>query len=414
MNQTQHYSANIDRTERIKEVLELRKPLAKNIQIEIAEIERRIVALEQLEEKRKQLAVKIHRSEVLERLDHLGLVDCTSSLKQKLEKLRKLKDRFARPTLNIGVIGKARQGKSTFLGTLTGLPDSVIPTGRSGACTGVRSKIEHRTTSPLDEVSRHYDAEVLFHSDESFLKNVIWLYYEGLNWEEHKPSTLDNFFNSRLPSEPLDIALKGIYFYLKDNYHSNWQKYRQFLGEQPLRIRQDRIREFVAQYDSDENIQYKHLAVREVKIYCQFPNHDVENIALVDVPGLGDKRLGDEQRLIQTLEQDVDFVVFIRSPEPLGAVIWNDNDINLYRTADASLDNLPNRSFMLLNRVDGDLGNGELCNDFAEQMEKSHIKVSSCLIKNCTMNDEVVSALDDVLFYLARNIRKLDNQCRKC
>ena len=52
--------------------------------------------------------------------------------------------RLRRESINIGVAGKARQGKSMILQMLTGLGDKQIPTGEGGFCTAVRSIVHNR------------------------------------------------------------------------------------------------------------------------------------------------------------------------------------------------------------------------------------------------------------------------------
>ena len=61
-----------------------------------------------------------------------------SDLNADLERLR---NRFSRKALNITVIGRARQGKSRLLQTITGLSAEEIPDGNLAFCTGVRSDI---------------------------------------------------------------------------------------------------------------------------------------------------------------------------------------------------------------------------------------------------------------------------------
>ena len=51
--------------------------------------------------------------------------------------------RFSRETVNIGVSGSARVGKSTLLQSISGLTDEQIPTGRDIPVTAVRSRIYH-------------------------------------------------------------------------------------------------------------------------------------------------------------------------------------------------------------------------------------------------------------------------------
>lgn len=43
--------------------------------------------------------------------------------------LQRLRNRYSRKTINIGIVGVPSQGKSTVLQALTGLDDSTIPTG---------------------------------------------------------------------------------------------------------------------------------------------------------------------------------------------------------------------------------------------------------------------------------------------
>jgi hypothetical protein len=71
-----------------------------------------------------------------------------------------LKNRFSRDTLNIGVIGRARQGKSRLLQSLTGLSAAEIPDGDRQHCTGVRSTIHH--SNSVDTYG-----EVWFHTELS-------------------------------------------------------------------------------------------------------------------------------------------------------------------------------------------------------------------------------------------------------
>jgi predicted GTPase len=55
--------------------------------------------------------------------------------------LHRIQKRFSRDRIQIGVLGRARQGKSTLLQKLTGLDDTVIPSGNVDHCTGARSVI---------------------------------------------------------------------------------------------------------------------------------------------------------------------------------------------------------------------------------------------------------------------------------
>jgi len=91
------------------------------------------------------------------------------------------------------------------------------------------------------------------------------------------------------------------------------------------------------------------------------------------MPGLGDTGIGDETRMIQTLAEDVDFVLFVKMPKPSGDY-WADVDVKLYDTVNASLVDLPVKlwSFMVLNQTDKDSKYGDNsanCQDLIESIK---------------------------------------------
>ena len=68
---------------------------------------------------------------------------------QKAE-LQQLGLRFSRNTLNVGIVGNARQGKSTFLQALTGLTSEEIPSAETDHCTGAPSLIINHNETYAD------------------------------------------------------------------------------------------------------------------------------------------------------------------------------------------------------------------------------------------------------------------------
>src|SRR5207253_2782297 len=72
-----------------------------------------------------------------------------------------------------GVVGRARQGKSRLLQSLTGLSAVEIPDGDRQHCTGVRSTVFHQPGAQAH-------GKVWFHSEASFLRDVVAPYYDEL------------------------------------------------------------------------------------------------------------------------------------------------------------------------------------------------------------------------------------------
>lgn len=402
---------NINRTARIASIIEKRRPLAQKIEGVEANLKSLASALRNLEDNRYQLLTRVDDANVIGQLKEIDFSSIQLNIAAELEGLGKLRVRFSRDTLNIGVVGRARQGKSRLLQSLTGLTAAEIPDGDRQHCTGVRSTIHHNPS-----VATH--GEVWFYSERSFLDEVLSPYYDKLRLGV-KPLTIQDFASQSLPPLPNDLrgfAEYGAMYEHLSGYHANLEKYRHLLREpSPRRIGRDEIRKYVAQDNlGGERIYFNYLAVREVKIVCNFPNAEVGQIALVDMPGLGDTGIGDAERLVKTLGQDVDAVLFVRMPKSSGDY-WADVDVRLYDTASTALVDLPLNqwSFMILNQTGADSKNGDNsknCQDLAGDIAKKHINVSEWAIANCANPEEANKVLDRVLEYLAANITTLDQQ----
>jgi hypothetical protein len=368
-------------------------------------------ALDQLEDQRTVLLPAVD-AESAQRLSALDLISLRRRLPELKEKLGRLTSRFSRPTLNIGVVGRARQGKSRLLQSLTGLTTKEIPDGDRLHCTGVRSTILHQQGGETH-------GKVTFHSEASFLTEVLTPYYHKLKLG-HPPLSWRAFASANglppLPSELADSATAGAQYEHLCAYYAHFDKYRDLLGAPSRTISADEIRSYVAQDSVDgQRIYYQYLAVREVKIFCTFPNTHVGQIGLVDMPGLGDTGLGDEERLIGTLGREVDCVLFVRFPKASGDH-WADVDVRLYDTARQALPELPLElwSFMILNRTQttsrfGD--NAKNCKDLSDSIEDKHLHVVRVITVDCSDAIQThAEALDPLLDYLAHEITTIDQR----
>jgi energy-coupling factor transporter ATP-binding protein EcfA2 len=396
---------NTNRTARIASIIEKRRPLAQKIEQAEANLKSLVLALRNLKDNRNQLLTRGDDLNVIRQLKEINF-SSIQVIEEELKKLNSMGKRLSRPTLNIGVVGLMGQGKSTLLKSLSGLTDNEIPAYEGGACTAVRSTIENK-----DGETR---AEVTLHSEKSFLEEVIWLYYDKLGFSD-KPTSLDDFANKPFPEQPPSGATdEETYKRLREDYHYNLEKYRDLLTNgtpKALQIRNEEIPGYIIQKRDKERhlTTFKHLAVREVKIFCPFKNSDVGKIALVDVPGLGDTKLGDEELMLQTLGQEVDVILFIRRPDPQ-RYQWQAVDTQLYDTAAKALNNLAARSFMVLNhsvRTD----NLKACE--ALQSSIDTIKVIRCEVADCSNINDANRVFDLVLDYLANNIESLDKDYAK-
>jgi hypothetical protein len=332
-------------------------------------------------------------------------------INDEVQTLTRLKSRFSRDTLNIGVVGRARQGKSRMLQSLSGLSAVEIPDGDRLHCTGVRSTIMHNPN-----VESY--GEVWFHTERSFLDEVIAPYYGPELLNTSSPSTLQEFATNPLPPEPESRyrqAEFGEKYKKLVTYKESLGKYRDLLNEpSPRRIPTQQVREYVAQRDvTGETLFYNYIAVREVKIVCKFPSDDLGRIALVDMPGLGDTGIGDEERMVKTLGEDIDVVIFVRMPRPLGDH-WAEVDLALYDTASRALaSDLPIHlwSFLVLNRTGESARQGDNINNCHDLLNTRQERMAfvNALIADCAKPDETNGViLEEVLKYLMGAITELD------
>jgi len=400
----------VSRTSQIRQIIDKRHPLAERVKQVEANLTTLAEKLRNLENHRDRLLEELEEdATVVGRLRELNLSRLQEQITTELDPLAKLRSRFARHTLNIGVVGRARQGKSRFLQSLSGLTTAEIPDGDLQHCTGVRSTIHH---SPHVETY----GEVWFYTEPSFLNEVISPYYEHLNLGR-PPRTVNEFIQNPLPPLPETVQAaeaKAKYEHLC-RYHENFDKYGRFLRQSsPLRIPKEEIRNYVAQDTPEGDRIYNYMAVREVKIVCNFPNPEVGQIALVDTPGLGDTGIGDEERLVKTIGNDVDVVLFVRMPKPSGDY-WADVDVRLYDIVANALKDVPlsEWSFMILNRTEKGSSMGDNyknCQQLYNAIGQQHIDVVDCSIKNCSHQEEANEVLDRTLDYLADSITELDRK----
>lgn len=397
----------MNKSQEIQSIIAQRQPLAPKV----ADIETGLSSLYGLiqsceQERDRQLEYWSGNTATQEKLRNLDFAQFEQIARSSLASLHRLQGRFSRQTLNIGVIGRMGQGKSTLLQSLSGLTNDVIPAMQGKACTAARSTIFHQ---PRNSTT----AEIQFHDRESFLKEVIIPYYEKLGLTP-VPRSFEEFAHSEIPTLPTkaDQTDINIYNRLKDDYHIHAKKYQEYLGRGSLTVQDEsQISDYVAsKYNRDYQLtNHQCLAVKHVKISCRFPLDEIGAIALVDVPGLGDFRLGDESLVIEALAQEVDFILFIRKPSKDRAN-FEQNDTQLYALANKALNDLPSRSILVLN-ADSNGENQESCLSLKRDIDSETVKmpVLDCVIADCSSQEEANNkVLQAVLDNLRSNVTQLD------
>ena len=409
--------------EKIQRIIDKRKPLAQTIteaQSGLAKIVKSFRELrglcrntltdESLSDERKVLE-EIFASFDMARADELS---------HHLENIRK---RLSRDTLNIAVIGRARQGKSRLLRTITGLTEYEIPDYDGPAYTGVRSDIVNDPEVPEGDAYAYID----FMSEDDFMDNVVCRYFRELKDRLpgiEIPATIEDFEAEPLPDKEqfpysdrsktgnrIDDLQK-----LKDNLH----RYRRLLaGRRSKQIPRDKIRSYVVQYEVEDvggreerRPLYAHYAVDKAEIHCRFENTEAASLRLIDLPGLGDTTIGYDERMIQALSDQVDLVLFVTMPSDKGTDVFEE-DLDLYSKASSALgEKLPidRWAFWVINhKEEGD--NLKQCGIFEDALRKKHVDVAKIITVNCMKPDEVTELLiEPALDFLEANIERNDRE----
>ena len=75
-------------------------------------------------------------SDTLSQFEDVSCANAKVKVNELIDSLELLKKRFEREAIRIAFIGRERQGKSTFIKTITGLNDKVIPAYSCNICIG--------------------------------------------------------------------------------------------------------------------------------------------------------------------------------------------------------------------------------------------------------------------------------------
>ena len=234
-----------------------------------------------------------------------------TTIREKVDTLRtelnRLRNRYSRDTVNIGIVGVPKQGKSTFLQALTGLDESIIPTGFkwvTGACSYLR---HDPSVAPGDA----YAIITPYTSDE-FLQEVITPFTNSLGLPRlFSPEDLRTL---QLPSIH-DLPRKEQHMQLERlaELKTNYGKYERLIGCAELRIDKKDIRSYVAQCDESCSVKYTNwYVVKKAEIHCCFPQTDIGKVMICDTPGLGDFTPGAQKALVEKLGNGMDVIFFLK------------------------------------------------------------------------------------------------------
>lgn len=334
--ETRDGKQNMDTRERIAKILEHRRARLPAVQAAIGHWEEVNQGIRQLSAAVEELQAHPRTSdEIRSSLQSFDATALHTRVTEAIRQLHLLAGRFSRDTINIGVSGRARVGKSTLLQKLSGLTDQQIPTGSGLPVTAVRSRIVHS--------SANAHARLTLHSFESFRDEVIAPYHAELGIAQ-LPQSISDFRSFSYPRSERELASElqerhssiTVLRRLREMQQSLWS-YEKDLSGGERTIGLDELRPYVAYPRREEagssDCSRPYLAVRDVRIECRFPHTQVEHLGIIDLPGLGEVAANAEEHHLNGLKNDVDAVVMVKRPVE-GMAYWTREDANAVNLLD--------------------------------------------------------------------------------
>lgn len=298
---------------------------------------------------------------VRDSLERLRDPELGSRLTEARALLRGVEARFSRESINVGVSGRARVGKSMMLRSVSGLTDEQVPTGEGTNVTAVRSRIFHASRPR---------AYITFHTQTSFLDDVVRPYYRDLAVSPLPPSvsafTAQNLRNIRdgatdsgtstatrdrwaslieIQDAVPQLRLDGGELTLEDDL-SDLRRYVAY----PRTVDKDREDSGGAPAPRD------YLAVKDCRIEAPFPVTALDRLGLVDLPGLGEVASGIDGRIMAGLREEVDVVLLVfRAAVGLTNIDQIDvNALDLITQAQGSISDSRDFAWIVVNAGAGD------------------------------------------------------------
>ena len=316
-------------------------------QIERAEanmeqIRQRIIALQDLlelihhqqTEQHGEYYVMLQKEpQMQEKLEAVNTKNVTEAINTLQEELNLLRKRFSRESVQIAMIGRAGQGKSTVIQQITNLSNEVIPAFDGTSCTGAVSII-HNYDGPF-----HVDLTFLERSEfVTIINDKLKRFFPGKNLSISSPEQIP----SLLPNVKGATSAEALAFI--KNYINHYDDYCSLIGSAPTTITDEHVvTQYVAQYQlfdereqapagyevvevTRDDIQatiykalyFKYLAVKTANIFKRFEYADSGKLVLVDTIGIGPQDDGSiRKHMLSVVREECDGVIDVFRPDTI-------------------------------------------------------------------------------------------------
>lgn len=292
-----------------------------------------LIRHQQTEHRGEYFAMLQREPQMEEKLDAVNTKNVMEAIATLEEELALLKKRFSRESVQIAMIGRAGQGKSTIIQQITNLSNEVIPAFDGTSCTGAVSII-HNFDGPF-----HVDLTFLERSEfVTIINDKLKRLFPGKNLYISNPEQIPSLL-PLVSGATTDEALTFI-----ENYIDHYNDYCSLIGSTPYTITDEHVViQYVAQYQFLDNpdmapagfqiseeptadgkgVRYKtsyfkYLAVKSANIFKRFEYTDSGKLVLVDTIGIGPQDDGSiRKHMLRVVREECDGVIDIFRPDTI-------------------------------------------------------------------------------------------------
>ncbi len=401
----------------VEAIIERRKGKVEQLQSRKELLEKIISSLEKLQAQKERMLNNSGRlglaRDVWECINSLDIYSIQMKWGDFCREYENVKSRFSRDTINIAVVGGARQGKSKLLQTISGLDDKVIPAFTTTDCTGATSMLKNAKGERLRADITFRTEREMIESVQAYLDKILGKNVMKIGaFQEIRRLDLEKI-KHMVGKRPEAALLKHLSKYVE--HFDEWSK--EVSSRETISITdEDEIKKYVAQHNGkdEENPErenyYKYLAVKKAEISCEFNFADAGKIVLQDTIGLGDTSLGIEEAMLDTIAKNSDAAIIVKRPEQMVGK-FDENDYKLYEKLSEAFaeKNMGKWLFWLINETNGVLygDNHDRCVSVKKEIAKWDLAGTEIVDVSSTeqVND---SFLPMVLSELVRNMDSID------
>ena len=335
-------------------------------------------------------------NDIINAIASISTDDFHTAFNSYMAKLDQMIRRLSRDNLNISFVGRAGQGKSLVMQKISGLNGNIIPASDGSDCTGTKSVIHNCSGSQVVATINFFNESEMVENVNKYLdkiNNGSKISIRKIGSAAEIPNINVAFIRSNIGID--DVESRAIIEHLS-KYVEHYSEYAQYLGKQKT-VSESEIERYVAQYKNGNPSEkyFFYLGVKFADIMCEFPHSDTGKIELVDTIGIGTTSLATEEKMLDTVENDSDAILFMFRPDTYRARISSDEiDVIKKISTRVSPEYSKEMLFWIINRVNSGKGeNKTLIPEIVEQAKKQDQPVAKVLDVDCLSDDEVENKL---------------------